>query len=125
MLLSLVPAFDGCQGFDLNLLEKLDRIEDELLEDSAVVVTFTVGRYTNASSVTYNGANVVTALSLNAQCVVLVAPPSEGRNVDFTKAQEEAVGVTKEVLFVIDIAKPVYEEHTTGSENDASTSVML
>lgn len=122
-MLSLVPTFDGTRGFDLAILEKLDPYEDEILQDSAVLVTFTVGRYTNTSAVTYNGTSVVTALSLNAQCIVLIAPPSEGQNVVFNMAQEAAVGVTDEVPFVIDVAKPVYAEGALGA--DASTSVLL
>lgn len=125
MLFSLVPTFDGCEGFDLNRLQKLSRIEDELLEDSAVLVAFTVGSYTNAASISYNGANVVTALSLNAQLIVLIAPPSQGQNVDFTKAQEEAVGVTKELPFVIDTVKPAYTEFSIGSGSEDSVGVML
>lgn len=68
------------------------------------------------SAVMYNRTNVVTALSLNAQCIVLITPPSEGRNVSFNMAKEPAVDITNEVSFVIDIAKPIYVEPVLGTE---------
>lgn len=98
-----VPVFDGTNGFDLSNVSKLERYHGEILQDAAVLVTFTVGRYGTSAGVKYNGKDVVTSISFNLQTLVLVAPPSFGKDVAHGGASEEPVGVLPEVLISTEV----------------------
>lgn len=92
----IVPTFDGTKGFDLGNIAKLERYNGEILNDAAVLVSFTVGRYASTSKAKYRGRDVLTSISFNIQFVILVSAPSYGVGVDIDRPSEEPIGVLPE-----------------------------
>lgn len=72
-LLPLVPLYDGRSSFKLAEYTELPQLHSEVAEDSAVLVTFSLGSYRTNSDSDLARHKIDTCLSLNVQSVVLLA----------------------------------------------------
>jgi len=71
-----VPVYDSTGPFRLANYTKLPQLKQEILNNSAVVVVFSLGAYTNKSGATFSVYKVDTCMSLNVQSVILLAKPT-------------------------------------------------